>query len=270
MSTARQRRAARGKASLDKRIERVLEDRLNHYLSDISFRISQAYDVESRADGAGRKVYAEDLNLPGRAFLTGYVVTNNSPTAGSIAWADVHMVYNGTDTLITNGSTANMYVWWSPITTPTVLQTSNTKPVLANGEVLLFQNIAGTHKVMLSDTNASLPNVLANGSVDTGAIIAKAVTTTALNDNAVTSGQLANNAVIAGKINAGAINASTAFTTGVVNSAALGPDSVISGKVADGAIDHSAIFTTGVVNAAAVGTGAVGPTKLNILRHVLY
>ena len=292
MATARERRAARGH-SLDKRIENILHDKLAHFLSDIDFRLGQAYDVANRAEGRGSKVYAEDMNIPGRHFLTGYTVTANSPAAGSIAWANLHMVYNGTDTTITDGSTANKYVWWSPTTTPTALQSSNTKPTLAVGEVLLFMNTAGTPAVMLSDTNSSMPAVLKDSSVDAGSIIAKAVTSTALNDQAVVAGKiaggainsaglfagtpvdstvLANNAVIAGKIATGGISASTQFAINVVDTNAikggavtateLNGGAVTAGKIANGAINASTLFTSNVVDTNAIKGGAVTATEL--------
>lgn len=255
-------RVIRAQRRFENRVEQVIKNRFDHYLEDISFRINQAYDVVGRAGGAGAgeargKVYAEDIHLPGRHMITGYTITNNSPVAGSIAWADLHMVYNGTDTTITNGNTANKYVWWSPTTTPTALQSSNTKPILAAGEVLLFINTSGTHKVMLSDTNASLPSVLSDGSVDSGAIIAKAVTTTALNDGAVTSTQLGSGAVSAGKIATGAVNNANLFTSGVVDSTALGANAVTAGKIATGGISASGQFAAGVVNTAAIGADQI-------------
>lgn len=270
-------RAIRAQRRFENRVEQVIKNRFDHYLEDLSFRIGQAYDVVGRVGStgggvAGGKVYAEDLNLPGRAFMTGYTITNNSPSAGYVAWADLHMVYNGTDTTITNGNTNNKYIWWSPTTTPTVLQSSNTKPVLAAGEVLLFVNTSGSAKVMLSDTNASLPTTLGDGSVDAGAIIANAVTSTAIASGAVTSTQLGADAVTAGKIADGAVDASTVFAAGVVNSTALGASAVTAGKIATGGISASAQFAAGVVNTAAIGADqitnaliaptAVGTTEL--------
>lgn len=271
MATSRQRRAARGQ-SLDKRIENILHDKLAHFLSDIDFRLGQAYDVADRASGRGSKVYAEDMNIPGRHFLTGYTVTSNSPTAGSIAWANLHMVYNGTDTLITDGNSALTYHWWSPTTTPTVLQSSNTKPTLANGEVLLFMNVGGAAKVMLSDTNASLPSLVANNTVDASAINGRAIGQGQMALNAVDSSILASNAVTAGKIATGAINAEAQFATGVVGSTALGANAVTAGKIAAGGISASTQFASGVVTSTAIGAdqitsaliapSAVGTTEL--------
>lgn len=258
-------RAIRAERRINARVENIIHDKFAHMLADVDFRIKQAYDVVGRVNGEGRadgKVYAEDLKLIGRHFITGYTITNNSPSAGYVAWADLHMVYNGTDTTITNGNSNLKYLWWSPTVTPTVLQASNTKPVLAAGEVLLFVNTAGSAKVMLSDTNASLPTTLGDGSVDSGAIIANAVTSTAIATGAVTSAQLGADAVIAGKIADGAVDASTVFASGVVNSTALGANAVTAGKIATGGISASGQFAAGVVNTAAIGADQITNTLI--------
>jgi hypothetical protein len=227
---------------LDKRIENILHDKLAHFLTDIDFRIQQAYDIVDRSVSTGiakGKVYAEDLNLIGRHMITGYTITPNSPGAGSIAWANLHMVYNGTNYDITDGNTALKYVWWSSTTTPTVLQTSNTKPVLQTGEVLLFMNVVGVPKVMLSDTNASMPSILSDGAVDTGSILANAVGSTQINANAITSAKLAD----------GAIARSTQLAANTVTNAAI---------------------LANAITGTEILAGSVSATKLSILRHVLY
>lgn len=229
-------------AELDKRIENILHDKLAHFLTDIDFRIKQAYDIVDRSASAGiakGKVYAEDLNLIGRHMITGYTITNDSPAVGSIAWSDLHMVYNGVNYDITSGSTALKYVWWSSTVTPTTLQTNNTKPVLAPGEVLLFMNAAGKAKVMLSDTNASMPQILSDGAVDTGSILANAVGSTAINANAITSNKIADLAIS----RTGQLAANTVNTTAILANAITGNE---------------------------ILAGSVSATKLSILRHVLY
>lgn len=229
-------------ADLDQRIENILHDKLSHFLTDIDFRIKQAYEVTGRAGNGAQvkgKVFAEDLNLIGRHMITGYTITNDSPSAGSIAWGDLHMVYSGQNYDIANGNTALKYAWWSSTVTPTVLQTSNTKPVLATGEVLLFMNNAGKAKVMLSDTNASMPSILSDGAVDTGAILA----------NAVTGTQIIGNAITSNKISDGAIS----------RAGQLGNNTVTNGSILANAVTGTEILA-----------GSVSATKLSILRHVLY
>ena len=279
----------RSNKSLDRRVENILHDKLAHFLDDISFRIGQQYELAARTNGTARgTVYAEDLHVKDRAFLTGYTLTNNSPSAGSIAWTDLHVVVDGVDYLITNGSTALKFVAFKKPATPPVGGAStalvsyafDAKPVLAEGDVLLFVNESGVARNMLSDTNATLPRVVATNSIDTDAIAANAVTSTEIGANAVT----------AGKINAGAINASNLFTGAIIPGANLVADSVTStqlgnnavtgNELASGAINNSNKFAANVVDSTAIkdsavtalqlGTGAVSATKLSIMRHVMY
>lgn len=246
-------------------IEKTLHDRFAHILDDISFRIDQAYTLIDRTATSAVdkiKVFAEDLNIKDRVYLTGYAVTNNSPVAGSIAWTDLHVVYNGTDHTVTNGNTANKFVWWSPAT-PTALQSGANKPSLTAGQVLLFMNNGGTHDVMLSDTNQSLPVVVANLAVDTGALQNKAITGTKIDDLTITAGNIGPTAITAGKIAPSAIDSSAIFKAGVVDSTAIGASAVGAGKLAAGAISTSANFGTGVVSTSAIADGAVGAAELS-------
>lgn len=255
--------------ALESRIEQIIEktlhDRFAHILEDISFRINQAYTLIERtaSDATDKiKVFAEDLDIKDRVYLTGYAVTNNTPIAGSIAWTDLHVVYNGADTTVTNGNTANKYVWWSSAT-PTVLQSNNAKPTLAAGDVLLFMNNAGTHQVMLSDTNQSLPIVVGNLSVDNGALQNKAITGPKIDDLTIQAGNIGPTAITAGKIAPSAIDVANIFKPGVIDNTAIGASAVGAGKLAAGAVASSANFAAGVVGTTAIANGAVTSTELS-------
>ena len=243
---------------IEKAVEKVIGEKFGHVLEDLSFRINQTYELLERAGGEGRgRVFAEDLNLPGRAFMTGYVVTNNAPAAGSISWTDLHIVYSGTDYPITNANTNLKYAWWSPTTTPTVLQVSNTKPALGAGDVLIFMNSGGVAKVMLSDTNASLPAVVSDGAVDSTAILANAVGSLQLADGAVGSTQLGANAVTSGKLADGAVSRAGILGGSVVSTAALAANAVDGTKIADNAVTRAGQLGANVVDASKVANGAI-------------
>lgn len=149
-----------------------MHEEFSNFLQDVEYRVSQAYDVERRSGGGA--VYAEDLNLMEHR-ITGYTMTPNSPTNGSIAWTAVHIVYAGVDYTIADGNTANRYAWFvKPASgTTATLQTSNTKPTLTVNDCLVFVNNNGTPTNALTTT---LPVALADGAVDTGAISVGAVT----------------------------------------------------------------------------------------------
>jgi hypothetical protein len=213
-------------------------------------------------------VYAEDI-VSNQHQITGYTVTANSPTAPAIAWTNVHVVYNGVDYQCAAGNTTLKYVYfvkpgsYTPGVSPDVaLVTSDTKPttaVLGAGGALIFINNAGTP---ISVLEASIPVAIADGSVDSSAIIA----------GAVGSGALATGAVIAGKIAAGGISASNQFATNVVNTAAIAPDAVTVNEIGPGAVDSTALganavvagkVATGAINAAAqIANGVVGTAQI--------
>lgn len=250
-------------------IREVVLAEAGHVLKDVEFRVGQAYEVERRTaagEPAGTgKVYAEDLAVM-RHQITGYTVTANSPTAGKIAWASVHVVYNGTDYTITDGNTDKKYAWFDATTSTTVLQVSDTKPTLTGNAALLFINNGG---VPLDVLNSSIAGAVMDNAVDSGALQANAVTSTAI----------ASNAVVAGKINAGAVNNSNIFAQNVVNTNAIASGAVTTTELGAGAVTDvklgdnavtSAKIGAGAVIAGKIGVGAVTTAKLNVLRHLLY
>lgn len=156
-------------------LREFMHQEFQHFLTDIEFRVKQAYDVQNRTSVFdGEQVYAEDMNLMLHQ-ITGYTMTPNSPGAGSIAWTAVHIVFGGVDYTCADGSTNLKYVWFvKPGTgTTATLQTSNTKPTLGPNDCLVFVNNGGTPINALTTT---IPVALADNAVDSGAIANGAVT----------------------------------------------------------------------------------------------
>lgn len=268
---------AEAPTDLSQQVKNIVYDEMHHVLADIEFRVKQAYDVENRHQVSGQ-VYAEDLHLQ-KHQLTGYTVTANTPTAGSIAWASLHVVYNGTDYAITDGNTASKYVWFDPAATngTTTLQTSNTKPDLTAkpDAALLFVNNGGTPVDVVKST---MPVAVADGAIDTGAIIAGAVDSGALASGAVTSGKIGTGAVTSTAIASGAVG-STAIASGAVGTTQLAASAVDSSKIASGAVGTTQLasgavtstnIASGAVGSAQLTTGSVTAAKLNTLQHLLY
>jgi hypothetical protein len=165
-------------------IKNIVHGEMAHFLADVEYRLAQTYEVERRTRDmvetgtvqAPERVYAEDLSI-GQHILTGYTVTANSPAAGSIAWASLHVVYNGVDYTCADGSTANKYVWFvKPASgTAVTLNTGNAKPSLNTGDSLIWFNNAGTP---INVVEATLPPVVGDNAVDGGAIQQGAVSPT--------------------------------------------------------------------------------------------
>lgn len=147
----------------------------NAAVADIERRLGQAREIErSNATGIPREwVHAEDLNIS-RAMIDGYTLTANSPSAGYIAWSSLHIVLLGIDYTITDASTNKKYAWfvkpgsYTP-GTPIPLSVSDTMPVLAAGDALIFVNNSGTPISVLesSITWAVGPGVVGNAQLDT-------------------------------------------------------------------------------------------------------
>lgn len=256
-------------ADLDKRIENVLHDKLSHFLDDITFRIGQAYEVAERAGGGGKgTVYAEDLNIKDRVFLTGYAITNNTPAAGSIAWTDLHVVYNGVDYSITNGNTALQYVYFTPpLTAPaagttTALKFSAAKPVLADGDVLLFVNEAGVARNMLSDTNASMPRIVATNAIDADSIATNAVTRDAIKNSEIVAGKLAQGSINNANLLTNKVITSTVLADSAVTGLQLADNAVTNLKVANGAIARAEQITGQIITGDKMVAKTIGTTQL--------
>ncbi len=74
------------------------------------------------------------------------IVTDNSPSAGYIAWEDVVIDYKGTEYNIANDNSNMTYIWWD-FTSPNELQKSNTLPDLEDDDCVVFYNDNGTHYI---------------------------------------------------------------------------------------------------------------------------
>ena len=180
----------------------VLRDELHSVLHDISYRLGVLYDAEH-----GRRVGSRDLNLASHQ-LDGYTVTDNSPSAGSIAWADLNVVYKGVNYDITDGNTNKKYVWWDFSATPnTTLQFSDTKPVLTDDDVLVFVNNGGIHQTVIGSGRMTSGAAILTGSVDGDAIGNNAITEGKIAALAITTGKLASGAVTGTKLGSGAVTA---------------------------------------------------------------
>ena len=72
------------------------------------------------------------------------VITNNSPSAGYVAWTGMVVTYKGVDHNINNDNSNKKYIWWD-LDNPTDLQESDTLPTLTDDDSIIIVNISGTH-----------------------------------------------------------------------------------------------------------------------------
>jgi len=278
-------------------IERTVESAVNRaftegfksVLHDITYRIDSLMNMGLLQSGLPHRVTSEMLNLP-RPMLDGFTVSDNSPSAGSVAWADCNIMYKGTKYIITNGNTNLKYIYWTLATTPTTFKTSATKPTLSDDDILICINDGGIHRLTIGDgrmvngaavldgsissgelgsgavTTAKLASgavdstILASSAVTTAKIASGAVDATALASNAVTTAKLAANAVDSTKISSGAVG-TTQLASNAVDSTKLASGAVTTAALASGAVDSTKL-ASGAVNTSAIATGAVGSTQL--------
>jgi len=253
--------------SLEQMVERILDTKLRSLLEDVRYRIGVLEEMQAEVK---TRIHAHDLNLSSH-MMDGYVFTNNSPSAGSVAWTDVNIVYKGVKYVITNGSTAKKYLWWDFDASPnTVLQSSDTKPTIGPDDILVGINNGGVFSLTMAPGKPVPGSAILDGTVGSGE----------LGSSAVTSDKIAALAVVAGKIAGGAVDgtklADNAVTlakiaNGAVDSAKLADSAVTTAKIAGSAIDSSKLadnavtmakITDGAVTSVKIGAKAVGSGNL--------
>lgn len=145
-------------------------------IADVERRLAQTREIERGFESgfSRNSVHTEDLNLR-KHLIDGYTVTANSPSAGSISWASLHVVYMGVDYTITDGNTSNKYAWFvKPASgTSVTLTTGNTMTTLGANDALIFVNNSGVPSSVLE---SSIPVAVANNAVGTGSLQDGAVT----------------------------------------------------------------------------------------------
>lgn len=137
-----------------------------------------------------------------------FTVTANSPSAGSIAWTDVHIVYDGVDYAIANGNTNQKFVWWRK-STPNAFQVSNTHPALTVDDAIVFLNKSGVPINVLNAT-ATDGDLVVPGTVTSTAIATDAITADKIQTNAIISRHITAGSVTADKITANSLSAISA------------------------------------------------------------
>jgi len=263
-------------SKLEQMVERILDTRLRSLLEDVRYRIGVLEEMQAGV----QRVHAHDLNLSTH-MMDGYVFTNNSPSAGSVAWTDVNIVYKGVKYVITNGSTANKYVWWKFNATPnTVLQSSASKPTIGPDDILVGINDGGTFQLTMAPGKPVPGSSILDGTVGSGELGSSAVTSDKIAALAVVAGKIADAAIDQAKLANNAVTLAK-IASGAVDSTKLADSAVTTAKIADSAIDQAKLannavtmakITDGAVTSAKIGAkavasgnladGAVGSTQL--------
>ena len=132
-------------------------------------------------------------------------ITNNSPIAGSIAWASFTIQYNGVGYFITSGSTLQRWVWWRYNAGASIIEAGPDVPSdLTDDDLVLFGNKSGIGVRVQSATLID-GELLVDGSIFADAISANAITAVKIKAGEIIAGKLATDSVVSSNILAGAI-----------------------------------------------------------------
>lgn len=105
-----------------------------------------------------------------------YVVINNSPLTGYIAWQNVKITYKGEEYTIIDGNTDKRFAWWD-YNYPTVMQTADNLPELTNDDVLVFYNKFGMPLIVpgatVFDGGLIVPGTITADALAVASILAK-------------------------------------------------------------------------------------------------
>ena len=79
------------------------------------------------------------------------VITDNSPSAGKVAWTGMIINYKSSDYNITDGNSDKKYLWWD-FTSPTVLQETDSLPTMTDDDQIVLLNLSGIHYLIPTRT----------------------------------------------------------------------------------------------------------------------
>jgi hypothetical protein len=242
-----------------KLIRDLITNELHSLLHDVTYRIGVLGEEVKRAAGEAHRITSGMLNLA-TPILDGFSFTDNSPSAGSVAWADCNVVFKGNTYVITDGSTSDKYIYWQALTTPTTFKTSATKPTLTDDDVLVAINDGGMHQMVIGTGRMTHGGSVMDATIDSGEIKDGAILADKIAALAISEGKIASGAVTVNKLGASAVTAEK-LDTGAVTETKIGTGAVTSGKIDDSAVTDTKL-ATGAVTETKLGTGAVTEAKL--------
>lgn len=76
--------------------------------------------------------------------ISGLTLTNNSPSAGYVAWSSFTLTYQGVSYTVASGNSNSKYIYWKKSVSTTVLQASATIPANAPDMFIVCVNFSGT------------------------------------------------------------------------------------------------------------------------------
>ena len=185
---------------------------------------------------------------------------HNTPSAGYIAWQDVHIQYKGTTYNIPNGNTDKRFVIWR-YADPDCFYGSDEFPTLGPEDLLVFLNKNGTYAIV-PKTQIVDGSLIVSDSIMTDAIAANAITTAKIAAGAITADLIAANAIGAGAIAAGAVTADK-IAAGEIATTHLAALAVTADKIAANSVTADKVAAN-AIGAEKIAAGAITAEKLSI------
>jgi hypothetical protein len=144
--------------------------------------------------------------------LSAGTFTNNSPDAGKVAWANVKVVYNGTEYSITNGNclVPDKHIYWK-IATPTVFSGSETIPAMGNDDFIVAFNDSGTANMVWNST------VVNGNRITAGSVTASNMAAHTITANEIAARTITANEIVTGTLTANEIATNTITSDKVLN-----------------------------------------------------
>lgn len=198
------------------------------------------------ADGA---IQAKQITTANFVVSEG-TFSSDSPSAGSVSWADIKVIYEGNEYSITDNNTSFYYIYWQ-LTSPTIFQSSDTLPNLGNDDYLVAWNDSGTYRLVWNSTR-----------IDGNRITSGSVTASQIASNTITANQIASNTITASEIVAETIT-SNELATGSVTANKIVAGSVTTDKIASNAIT-TVKLAADAVTANNIAAGAVTALKISV------
>lgn len=131
-------------------------------------------------------------------IISGDSWSNNSPSAGYVAWNEHNLYYNGTLCVISEDNTDKKYIYWE--NNATSYLATNINPTLEDGDFIISTNVDGVHDLAW--------NAIANQVIGAAYIQDAAIQTAKIEDLAVTDAKITS--VTASKIVAAQLSAISA------------------------------------------------------------
>lgn len=132
-----------------------------------------------------------------------FTISNNSPSAGYIAWSGLNVQFAGVSYAIANGYTDKIYAYWT-LAYPNNLVVSDDFPELTLNDCLVFLNKNGI-AITVPTATITDGDLIVPGSIVTKALAAECVTSDKILAGSIEAGHISANAIGAEAIAAGVI-----------------------------------------------------------------